>query len=94
GELYLVSTEPAPVTGDVPTFKTVEEAAEAAKKLRAERDNTAVNAVLAKIEQAAREPQAALMPLIVEAVETYATLGEICDTLRGVFGEYTPENWV
>jgi methylmalonyl-CoA mutase N-terminal domain/subunit len=50
--------------------------------------------VLAKIEQAARDPQAALMPLIVEAVETYATLGEICDTLRGVFGEYTPENWV
>jgi methylmalonyl-CoA mutase N-terminal domain/subunit len=34
------------------------------------------------------------MPLIVEAVESYATLGEICDTLRNVFGEYTPENWV
>ncbi len=34
------------------------------------------------------------MPLIVEAVEAYATLGEICDTLRGVFGEYTPESWV
>ena len=54
----------------------------------------AVEAALAKIGAAARDPQAPLMPLIVAAVETYATLGEICDTLRGVFGEYTPENWV
>ena len=46
------------------------------------------------IEAAARDPQASLMPLFVEAVEAYATLGEICDTLRGVFGEYTPESWV
>ncbi len=29
------------------------------------------------------------MPLILEAVRAYATLGEICDTLRSVFGEYT-----
>ncbi|MFO7631452.1 MAG: methylmalonyl-CoA mutase family protein [Caldilinea sp.] len=63
-------------------------------KLRSERDNDAVNGVLAHIAQAARDPQAALMPLIVEAVEAYATLGEICDALRSVFGEYTPENWV
>jgi methylmalonyl-CoA mutase N-terminal domain/subunit len=28
------------------------------------------------------------MPLFVEAVSAYATLGEICNTLRGVFGEY------
>ncbi|HRA67265.1 MAG TPA: methylmalonyl-CoA mutase family protein [Caldilinea sp.] len=62
--------------------------------LRSERDNQAVTDVLSRIEQAAREPQALLMPLIVEAVEAYATLGEICDTLRGVFGEYVPENWV
>jgi methylmalonyl-CoA mutase N-terminal domain/subunit len=67
---------------------------EALKKLRAERDNAAVGAVLAKIGQAARDPQTPLMPLIVEAVEAYATLGEICDALRGVFGEYAPENWV
>jgi methylmalonyl-CoA mutase N-terminal domain/subunit len=54
----------------------------------------AVEAALAHIDAAARDPQASLMPLIVAAVEAYATLGEICDTLRGVFGEYTPENWV
>ena len=29
-----------------------------------------------------------LMPLIIDAVRGRATLGEICDTLRGVFGEY------
>ncbi len=63
-------------------------------KLRAERDNSAVQEILGRIGQAAHDPQAPLMPLIVAAVEAYATLGEICDTLRGVFGEYTPENWV
>jgi len=66
----------------------------ALKQLRAERDNAAVDAALAHIGAAARHPQTPLMPLIVEAVEAYATLGEICDTLRSVFGEYTPENWV
>ena len=67
---------------------------EALRTLRAGRDNAAVQDVLARIDAAARDPQASLMPLIVEAVEAYATLGEICDTLRAVFGEYTPESWV
>jgi methylmalonyl-CoA mutase N-terminal domain/subunit len=66
----------------------------ALRQLRAARDGARVAAALAAIDAAARDPQAALMPLIVEAVEAYATLGEICDTLRKVFGEYTPENWV
>jgi methylmalonyl-CoA mutase N-terminal domain/subunit len=63
-------------------------------QLRRERDNAAVQAILVRIDAAARDPQASLMPLFVEAVAAYATLGEICDTLRGVFGEYTPESWV
>jgi len=67
---------------------------EALRKLRSERDDAAVQAILAKIDAAARDPQASLMPLFVEAVAAYATLGEICDTLRAVFGEYTPESWV
>jgi len=29
-----------------------------------------------------------LMPTIIEAVKSYATLGEICDVLRDVYGEY------
>jgi methylmalonyl-CoA mutase N-terminal domain/subunit len=30
-----------------------------------------------------------VMPKILDAVEEYATLGEVCDVMRGVFGEYT-----
>ena len=48
----------------------------------------------ARIRQAASQPDAALIPLFIEAVEAEATLGEICDTLRAVFGEYAPGNWV
>ena len=50
--------------------------------------------LLGRIEQAAKDPNAALMPLFVEAVEQYVTLGEICGVLRGVFGEYQPDVWV
>jgi methylmalonyl-CoA mutase N-terminal domain/subunit len=54
--------------------------------LRERRDNAAVAAALAALEQAARG-SANVMPRILTAVEAYATLGEISDTLRGVFGE-------
>ena len=40
-----------------------------------------------KIEEAAKG-NTNLMPLIIEAVENYATLGEIADAMRKVFGEY------
>jgi methylmalonyl-CoA mutase N-terminal domain/subunit len=66
----------------------------ALQTLRTARDNDRVHHLLTQIEQAAREPQTLLMPLLVEAVESYATTGEICDALRRVFGEYTPESWV
>jgi methylmalonyl-CoA mutase N-terminal domain/subunit len=60
------------------------------REVRAGRAQAAVDAALAKIKAAAEDPNAPLMPLFVEAVEAYATLGEICNTLRGVFGEYRP----
>ncbi len=63
-------------------------------ELRASRDNSKVDALLAQLEAAARDPQAPLMPLFVACVENYVTLGEICGTLRQVFGEYRPESWV
>jgi len=63
-------------------------------ELRATRDGSRVAALLQQLETAARDPRAPLMPLIIEAVEAYATLGEICDALRRVFGEYTPESWL
>ncbi|MDR3565282.1 MAG: methylmalonyl-CoA mutase family protein [Negativicutes bacterium] len=56
--------------------------------LRAKRDNAAVKANLAALEAGAKDENANLMPLILEAVKSYATLGEICGVLRKVFGEY------
>jgi methylmalonyl-CoA mutase N-terminal domain/subunit len=60
---------------------------ERVKKLRAERDNSAVEASLARLNEAANGEKN-LMPAILEAVKSYATLGEICGELRNVFGEY------
>jgi len=57
------------------------------KALRERRDNEAVSTSLARLEAGARGDEN-LMPLILEAVERYATLGEICGVLRTVFGEY------
>ncbi len=57
------------------------------QKVKAERDATAVRTALAELEEAARSREN-LMPFIIRAVEVYATLGEISDTLRRVFGEY------
>ena len=68
--------------------------AAALAELRATRDNERVSALLSRIEDAARTTDAPLMPLLVEAVEAHATLGEICDAMRRVFGEYTPESWL
>lgn len=56
--------------------------------LRARRDNAAVTAALAKLEAACADETVNLMPIILEAVKTYATLGEICGVMRKVFGEY------
>jgi methylmalonyl-CoA mutase N-terminal domain/subunit len=57
------------------------------KKMRAERDNGKWEKSLEKL-QAAAEGDENLMPYILDAAKAYATLGEICDTMRDVFGEY------
>ena len=57
-------------------------------KVKAERDNEKVKAILKTLETNARG-NVNLMPTILEAAENYATLGEIADVMRGVFGEYT-----
>ena len=57
------------------------------KALRARRDGKAVGAALRSVEAAARG-QGNLMEPILEAVKAYATIGEICDVLRDVFGVY------
>jgi methylmalonyl-CoA mutase N-terminal domain/subunit len=58
-------------------------------ELRARRDNERVGALLAQIESAARANEN-LMPLFIAAVENDVTLGEICNLLRDVWGEYRP----
>ena len=55
------------------------------KRYKARRDGAATKAMLARVRAAARGTEN-LMPIIVDAVETGATLGEIADELRGVFG--------
>ena len=57
------------------------------KKVRAGRDNVKIEEYLTKIKATANSDKN-LMPIIVEAVKEYATLGEICGALREVFGEY------
>ncbi|ATP57690.1 methylmalonyl-CoA mutase [Pedobacter ginsengisoli] len=56
-------------------------------KLKAERDNIAVEKALNNLLDAAKGTEN-LMPYILTAVEAYSTLGEIANTLRNVFGEY------
>jgi len=55
--------------------------------LKNKRDNSKVSECLQSITDAAKDGTN-LMPLVIEAVENYCTLGEISDTLRKVFGEY------
>ncbi|MDR7867214.1 MAG: methylmalonyl-CoA mutase family protein [Sporomusaceae bacterium] len=57
-------------------------------KVKAERDNAAVKAKLAALEEACKDESKNLMPVIVDAVKVYASLGEICGVMRKVFGEY------
>lgn len=56
-------------------------------KLRSRRDTRTVKRALSELKEAARSDKN-LMPLLIEAAKEYATLGEICETLKEVFGEY------
>jgi methylmalonyl-CoA mutase N-terminal domain/subunit len=59
-------------------------------RLRDQRDQERASAALDRVEKAARAPDEPLMDLFVSAVEAGCTLGEICDILRQVWGEYRP----
>jgi len=60
------------------------------KRIKKERNRERVNETLSKLRGAAEKENANLMPFILESVKEYATLGEICSTLREIFGEYKP----
>ena len=59
-------------------------------RLRAQRDGSAVKTALASLEAAARDGSS-IVPPTIDAVRAYATVGEISETLRGVFGSYEPD---
>ncbi|HEY3054058.1 MAG TPA: methylmalonyl-CoA mutase family protein [Thermoanaerobaculia bacterium] len=61
---------------------------ESLRKAKASRDQRAVDAALQSLRNAANDPSANTMPLIIDCVKTYATVGEISDALRDVFGTY------
>jgi len=60
--------------------------------IKTQRSKTRVNESLSKMRRAAEKENVSLMPYIIEAVKEYATLGEICGTLREVYGEYKPSS--
>jgi methylmalonyl-CoA mutase N-terminal domain/subunit len=62
---------------------------ERTKRIRAERDQGVVDKALAALGEAARSGDNLLYPM-KDALAAYATLGEVSDVLREVFGEYEP----
>ncbi len=84
-------TEAPPISGLLRVDATAAaEQVERLRTLKRERDNMAVQISLARLADAARSDGANTIPPMMECVERYATLGEICDVLRQVFGEYEP----
>jgi methylmalonyl-CoA mutase, N-terminal domain len=61
------------------------------RNLKHERDNRRVEQALGMVKEVA-ESNTNLMPVLIDAVKTYATVGEISDVLRSVFGEYRAPN--
>ena len=59
------------------------------KAVKSERDNAAVASKLAALRVAA-QGRDNILPFILDAVRSYATLGEVCNTLRAEWGEYKP----
>jgi methylmalonyl-CoA mutase N-terminal domain/subunit len=86
---YTETEEVAPPLLFRPDERAMVEQGERLTRVRRERDPAPVGASLATLRSAA-EGDADLMPAIIDAVRADATLGEICGTLRDVFGEYHP----
>jgi methylmalonyl-CoA mutase N-terminal domain/subunit len=76
---------------DADNMATAEERqCEKLARLRRERDDRAVSRALAALEVSAEDEAANLMPDLIDCVKSEATLQEICDVLRSVFGEAEP----
>ena len=82
-----VEPEERPISTLYIDHEVREQQSEKLARLRRERDSKAAEAALERLRGAA-EGTENLMPPILEAVRAYATLGEMCDVLRTVFGTY------
>ena len=84
---YVMDGEPM----EIPLLQIDESVAELQKerldRLRRERDGVRVKEALGELARGAASGDNT-MPLLVECARAYATLGEMCDTLRPIFGEY------
>jgi methylmalonyl-CoA mutase N-terminal domain/subunit len=82
---YVMDEKPHPIL--YIDEKAADEQTAGVRRLRATRDHARVGRALEDLRTAARGT-ANLMPPILEASRAYATVGEMCDALREVFGEY------
>ncbi len=96
GERVVVGVNRFRVEGDEEPYEPLqvdpaieEQQAERLSKLRAERDNDAVDRHLADLRAAAEGTDNVLFPMR-EALRAKATVGEVCNTLREVWGAYVP----
>jgi methylmalonyl-CoA mutase N-terminal domain/subunit len=67
-----------------------EKLAKRLERIKRERNRARLNEGLARLHKAAETEKTNLMPFVLEAVKEYGTLGEVCGTLREVFGEHKP----
>jgi len=58
------------------------------QRVRRERDHARVAEALGRMETTAKAGRDNVMPAIMDSVRAYATLGEMCNVLRGVYGEH------
>ena len=86
-KFQLEGEEPRPIFRVDPEVERAQ--VERLRAVKAERDDAAVQPALAALREAARGDDN-LVPPILEAVRAFATVGEMCDVLREVFGDYRP----
>jgi methylmalonyl-CoA mutase N-terminal domain/subunit len=63
------------------------------KKLRAERDQKPWEAAQDHLKEVSRTDEN-VMPAVIEAVKAKATIGEVCDVWRNIWGEYRPKEFI
>jgi methylmalonyl-CoA mutase N-terminal domain/subunit len=91
GELELALKQNVEELYDSEHLRSAEERQlEKLAELKRDRSDAAVARSLTALEQDAKDTEANVMPALVECVKSDATLQEICDVLRGVFGEAEP----